>query len=345
MIPASQALAEAVQRNCHIADARHARDLTLCSYLLEMREFYRWEAGIAFGAALPRAEVGAWLNRREALWETLAGEDLAPLPLAGALHDPFDVAAINRLLVPQGLVYGAGFGRFGKPHFFLGWLERMDRSDGLTILVSGCEYARDLAALPAALQGDTVVVRREALARWLWEKVEAWNMKRTAGALALALAAHGHADDPRGALERMTDAEVESLILHERGEHAAGRRLGAAWEERLACGCRRRGELLMRAVRDNLADCLVTLPALIERAAWPSLWFWFANLEGMRRELFPALAAFDHAKVGSGGTASELSDIARRGAAHFEALAHRLLALDDAAVEALSHDLPALALA
>ena len=33
---------EAVQRNCHIADARHAREMTLCTYLLEMREFFRW---------------------------------------------------------------------------------------------------------------------------------------------------------------------------------------------------------------------------------------------------------------------------------------------------------------
>jgi hypothetical protein len=40
-----------------------------------------------------------------------------------------------------------------------------------------------------------------------------------------------------------------------------------------------------------------------------------------------------------------LREIAARGAAHFEALARRLLALDDAAVAALSHDVPALALA
>lgn len=36
-------LVQSVQRNCHVADARHAREMTLCNYLLEMREFYRWE--------------------------------------------------------------------------------------------------------------------------------------------------------------------------------------------------------------------------------------------------------------------------------------------------------------
>ena len=34
-------LIQTVQRNCHIADARHAGDYTLCVYLLKMREFYR----------------------------------------------------------------------------------------------------------------------------------------------------------------------------------------------------------------------------------------------------------------------------------------------------------------
>lgn len=345
MIAGFQHLVEAVQRNCHIADARHAREMTLCTYLLEMREFYRWEAGIPLGDPLARPEVGPWLNAREALWETLADAEFGALPVAGAAHEPFAVAEINRALVPHGLVYGAGIGRFGKPHFFLGRLDRREEVDGLSVLVCACEYARDLTTIPAALQGGTVIVRREALAQWLWEKAEAWNMKRTPGALALALAAHGYADDPRAALERMTDAETATLILHERGEHAAGRLLGAAWEERLACSGKRRAEILMRAVRDNLADCLVTLPALVERQAWPSLWFWCANFDGMRRELFPALAAFDCAKVGAGDTAAELGEIAHSGAAHFEALARRLLALDDKAVEALSHDIPALALA
>jgi hypothetical protein len=345
MIAGFHRLIEAVQRNCHIADARHAREMTLCTYLLEMREFYRWEAGIPLGDPLARPEVGAWLTEREALWETLADAEFGALPVTGAAHEPFAVAEINRALVPHGLVYGAGIGRFGKPHFFLGRLDREEESDGLAILVCACEYARDLTTMPAALQGGTVIVRREALRQWLWEKAEAWSMKKTDGAMARALAAHGYADDPQAALERMADAETGTLILHERGEHAAGHLLGAAWEERLACGCAKRAEILMRAVRDNLADCLVTLPALVERQAWPSLWFWFANLDGMRRELFPELAAFDHAKVGAGGTAGELEEIARRGAERFERLAHRLLALDEKAVEALSRGTAALALA
>lgn len=343
MIPHFDRLVAAVQRNCHIADARHAREMTLCTYLLEMREFYRWESGIPLGDPLARSEVGEWLNAREALWETLAADDFAPLPLAGNEYEPFAVAAINQAIAPHKLVYGAGIGRFGKPHFFLGRLDRKVEDDGLTVLVCECEYARDLTAIPAALQGGTVIVRREALRQWLWEKAEAWSMKKTPGAMALALAAHGYETEPGAALERMTAAETETLILHERGEHAAGKLLGTAWEDRLACAQKRRAEILMRAVRDNLADCLVTLPVLIERQAWPSLWFWFANFDGMRRELWPAMAAFDCAKVSSSVTA--LQGIVRRGATHWEAVARRLLASDEAAVEAFSHDTATLALA
>jgi hypothetical protein len=344
MLPQFDRLVAAVQRNCHIADARHAREMTLCTYLLEMREFYRWEAGIPLGDALARPEVGSWLTAREALWETLVDAEFGSVPVAGREIDPFAAAEVNRELLPRGLVYGAGIGRFGKPHFFLGRLQRHETVDDLEVLVCECEYARDLTAIPAALQQDTVVVRREALRQWLWEKAEAWALKRQPGPLARALAAHGYAEDPAGALERMTDAETDSVILHERGEYAAGRLLGAAWEERLACGSRRRAEILMRAVRDHLADSLVTLPVLLERAAWPQIDFWLANLDGMRRELAPALAGFDPEKLGAGRTAA-LRVLALRGQTHWEQVARRLLASDEAAIEALTHDIGALALA
>lgn len=36
-------LAGAVQYNCHISDARHGADYSLCIYLMKMREYYRWE--------------------------------------------------------------------------------------------------------------------------------------------------------------------------------------------------------------------------------------------------------------------------------------------------------------
>ena len=325
MISGFAPLLAAVQRNCDIADARHARDMTLCTYLLEMREFYRWQQDLPLGVAPPRDDIGRWISEREALWEELFDQDFDALPVDGSRVDPFAAAAVNTRLLPEGLVYGAGVGRFHKPHFFLGRLERVERHDGLIVLVSECEYARDLTAIPAALQGDTVIVRREALRQWLWEKAEAWAMKKTPGAMSRALDAYGFGDDPVQALERMVTGETETLILHERGEHAAGRRLDPAWQEMMAGCASRHAEVMARAVRDNLADCLSTLPALIGRDNPASLHFWFANFDGMRREIFPWLAGAYGQWIDSGDRAPLLAAVAA-GREHWHAQALRLLA-------------------
>lgn len=319
-------LIEAVQRNCHIADARHAREMTLCNYLLEMREYYRWEHGLPHGEAPPRAEVGRWLAAREQLWDSVAEEEYGELPVAGSCFQPFAVADVNAVLAGHGLVYGAGIGRYGSAHFFLGRLERRDRVDGLTVVVSGCEYVRDIAAIPAALQGDTVIVRQEALRQWLWEKAESWGVRQVPGPMRRALEAWGYFDDAAAAIERMAVAETATVILHERGEHAAGRLLGAVWEEMLAGFSERRAELFARAVRDHLADCTTTLPALVARQAWPSLHFWLANLDGLRGVLFPAMATAGEAWAATGDPAPVLA-AARAGAEHWRALALRLLDL------------------
>jgi hypothetical protein len=343
-------LIDAVQRNCHIADARHARDMTMCNYLLEMREFYRWEHALRPDQPPPRDEVGHWLREREALWDAVADEDFAALPVANASIDPFAVDAVNAAVAQLGLGYGAGIGRFGRPHFFLGRLERSEEVDGLRIVVSNCEYARDLAAIPAALQGDTVVVRREALRQWLWEKAEAWGVKQVAGPMRQALSLWGWFDDAGAALDRMADAEIATLILHERGEHQAGAILGPAWEAMLTGLSSRRAELLARAVRDHWADCLVTLPVLVERAAWASLHFWFANLEGMRRQIFPRMAEAGAAWAADGDPAPVIA-AARAGLAHWQAVAQRLLdgqrsaaAAAEAEMVRMTHNIETLAL-
>ncbi len=282
-------LVEAVQKNCHISDARHAREKSLCTYLLEMREFFRWEYEIPLAKTLSKDELGDWMTRREALWDELEDAPFESLPVAGRDFDPFDIDAINSELVPQGLVYGAGFGRFHKPHFFLGKLLRKEQRDGLTIVVSECEYARDITAFPAAMQNGVIYLRQESLRRWLREKIELWGLKKSDGALKSALDCYGLHADEEAALDRMLAHESETVILHEIGEVAADRILGAEWQEMMTSLTHKRPEIFARAVRDNLADCLSTLPALLEQGAACSLHFYFANLDGMRRALFPRL--------------------------------------------------------
>jgi hypothetical protein len=318
-------LIDAVQRNCDIADARHAREATLCTYLLQMREYYRWENELPLSAPPPREDLARWLAEREARWSALEGEAYARLPLAGASHDPFDAAGVNRELVAQGLVYGAGYGRFHRPHFFLAQLAREETREGSRVLVSGCEYARDLAAAPAALQGDTIYLRHDALRRWLWEKIELWQARNGESAFGRALACWGFVAEDPASFERLVQAQSEAMILHELGEARAAALLGPGWEEMLAGLEDRREELLARAVRDNLADCLVTLPALFEQAEPAPIHLYFAHFEGTRRELFPALAGAYRAWCEE-PAGQALPRAVEAGAAHWERAARKLLA-------------------
>ena len=160
-----------MQRNCDIADAQHARNFTLCTYLLKMREFYRWEKGYPFQASLPKDELGEWMTARENRWEGLEDAAFSPITIDETDFDPFDTAAINRALLPSGLIYSGGIGGRSVPHFFLADLLHTEERHGFPVLVSDNEHARDLAAPPAMLLGNTVFVRRESLRRMLWEKL------------------------------------------------------------------------------------------------------------------------------------------------------------------------------
>lgn len=326
-------LASVVQRNCDISDARHAGDYGLCTFLLKMREFYRWENELPFARALAKDELGEWLKEREQAWDVIEAEAFAPLPLGDSELDPFDAEAANRELLPRGCVYGAGYARMRKPMFFLGKLLRVEQRAGFTIRISSCEYARELAAPPAMLQGRTIFVRLESVRRYLWERIEEWQWRRQGGAMAQALAHYDFVADPEQALARMADNEMETMILHEVGEASAGELLGEAWGEMALALSRTPGEPLARAVRDLLADCLATLPGLIERANRPALHFYFATFDAPRRQLFPqALAAYED--FVRGGSLEQLADVAREGRERWLECARGLLALSPEGREA-----------
>ncbi len=325
-------LESAVQRNCDISDARHAGDYGLCTFLLKMREYYRWEQELPFTRSLPKDELGDWLSAREQAWNRIEADEFMPLPLARGELDPFDADAANRELLPQGCVYSAGYGRYRKPMFFLGRLLRVEERAGFTILISSSEYARELAAPPAMLQGRTIYLRLESVRRYLWEKIEEWQWRKQDNAMARALASYDFIADTEAALQRMADNEMETMILHEVGEAMAGELLGAPWREMALSASRTRSEPVVRAVRDLLADCLSTLPGLLARGNLPALHFYFATFDAPRRQLFPeALDAYEHyLRV---GVLDRLGEVARDGRERWLATARELLAVDPGARE------------
>jgi hypothetical protein len=319
-------LARAVQHNCDISDARHGADYSLCVYLMKMREYYRWEQGLPYGAALQKDLVAAWLERREALWEGLESAQFAPVAIEGEPFDPFDAAAINARLTSTGLVYSGGLGHHAKPHFLLGDLEQLHRNGDCVVYVVGKEYARDLTAPPAMTCGDAIFLRRESLQRLLWEKLESWRWNRPENALGRAFACYDFEGALEASLVAMTDREIQAVLWHEQGEYQVGCHFGDAWNLMLLDLIQTPAEIMARAVRDHLADCLVTLPALAERDDAPSLHFYVGNLSHMRQSIFPALqSAYEHWLAG-GGT-STLAEVAERGRQHWDSLARAMIAL------------------
>jgi hypothetical protein len=321
-------LAAAVQANCDIADARHAGELSMCQFLLQMREFYRWQQGLGFDQPPPRAALGLWLAEREAAWADLEDRPFVPLPLGGRAVDPFELDAVNAVLRPAGLVYGAGWVDAGRPGFFLAeGLQVDDGEPGPTVQHCGRELARGLFAPPAALQGGhTIVLRHESMARWLWEQWEGFALHRPSGAFAAWMAGHGVADDAGfiAALPCLVDEAAELLEWHERGEHAAGRWLEPGWSALRSRLSDRRATLTLRAVRDLIADCSLTLPTLLAQDRPALLHGWFAGFDGRREALHPGLSDGYAAWV-AGDRGCLLRQACRQGEAHFGALARDLL--------------------
>ena len=330
-----------VRMNCHISDALHATDYTLCVYLLKMREYYRWEHEIPFNASIPQEALSSWLTGREALWNTLEGIPFESIPLSTQLHDPFEAEAINKVLNSMGYVYSSGLGRNMKPHFFLGDLEQRREHEGYTLYISGKEYARDLAAPPAMSLGRTIFIRRESLRRMLWEKIEEWRWNRPVNAMQKAIDCYDFDTAPEDALEQMTNRETRSMLLHEIGEVMAGEELGSGWEELLSGMPHCKAELMMRAVRDHLADALSTLPGLLDEAEPASLHFYFANLTSLRKMLFPSLLdAYAHWE--QTGRTDRLEQLTEAGRDHWMSLAQEIVALNGVREGDLQHEITAL---
>ncbi len=324
-----QSLINAVQHNCDIVDARHGSDYGMCTYLLKMRELYRWTQGLPLGAPLDRGAVGDWLTAREEHLETLEDADYKPLKIDVRTFDPFDAEGINAALEAHALVYSAGLMDGARPHFFLAALEDdKQAANGFRLRVSGRELARCLNSPPAMTRGSAIFLRRESLRRYLWEKYESWLWSRPTNAMAEAIAHYPFESALDDALDQMTAAEMAAIEAHERGEYQAGLDLGDAWERMLMDLSMTPAELVARAVRDHLADCTHTLPMLVEHGRDASLHFFIGNLGAMRKQLFPGLQT-TYQRWRDGADRALFADLADRGAAHWRTVAMQLLTLHE----------------
>jgi hypothetical protein len=322
-----QQLNDTVQYNCHVADASHAGDYTLCIYLLKMRELYRWENEASFANVLQQEQVAGWLRQREDLWEKLQDNDFKNLLINELEFLPFESSEINSVLKEHNLVYSGGLGLNNRPHFFLAELEVFQQHEDYDLYIVGKEYARDMAAPPAMSVNNTIFIRKESFRRLLWEKLETWRWNRPNNALGRAFACYDCETNLEQALNEMCDCEVKNVIQHEYGEIKAGKLLGSKWEELLFELPHSKLSLYLRALRDMLADHLTTLPSLLEQQHAPSLHFYFGNLTNLRKDLAPQLiqAYQDWFETGS---FTQLQFLVEQGQKHWAKICRDVLQFD-----------------
>jgi hypothetical protein len=279
-----------VKENCLISDARFWGYYSICGLLLRLRELYRFEHGIEPWETAPEGGITDWIGQRESGWEELSEAELKPLTLDGREFAPFDVEEINSAINEAGLLYGAGYGLYGKPVFYLGDLESRESVDGYDIFISGREYARDLSIHPAMLQHRRIYARREICTLLIWEKFEEFRAKRTASALSVAFSAYGveagaDAESLRRLINEAADTELRTYIYHELGEAFESDKAGAQWAEMLSSVLSSKASMFARAVMDTMADASERglLKHIVDERKAGSLAFYMTFLGGYRR--------------------------------------------------------------
>ena len=319
-----QDLISSVQYNCDVSDAQHAADAAMCIYLMRMREHYKWLKDIPGGGHCDHKPLGQWIHNREEYLSSLQDADYTAIDLDGVGYDPFDHHGINQHLSSRGLVYCAGYGRSGKPVFCLGEIVDTECTADYEMYIIGKEFAREASAPAAMSLGNTIYIRQDAFMRLVWEMFEEWSWRKPRNAFYKAIAAFGEERDAKDATQALVTAEIESLILHEIGEVVAGGLLGEKWREMLLCLTDTSWERSARAVRDNLADSITLLPALICQGNASSIHFYFAGFHSTRSELYPAL--YEAYRIWDETRAlAPLKAVLRRGQKHWLETARKLI--------------------
>jgi hypothetical protein len=251
-------LTRQVRHNCDVSDARHAGIYSICGLAMRLRDLYKWEHGVPPWEEHEAAQVLDWIGERETLWESLADRPFGPVTIDNDEFDAFDSRAINAVLEPHGLFYGAGYAHSLKPTFFLANVEQRLTHRSRTVWRLGQELARDLLTLPAFTQDDQVVLRTEAARMFVWDQIAYLpNSSRAALAFALAACCNLSDLDQKGIrlhLDAIVKVQQSTYIRHELSELDEPVFDRATWRQMLADFPHTAVELLIRTLKDVLAD-------------------------------------------------------------------------------------------
>jgi hypothetical protein len=283
-----------IKINCDISDARYWGFFSVCGLLMRYRDLYRSEKDLQPWAEISRKDIADWIAKKESRWPELEQEDFRDVTIGGKKHHPFEVPEINHILSGQGLVYGAGYGMYMKPTFFLAELRKTREISGLTVYTSGKEYVRDLFTSAGMLQGKSIFLRLEPLTMLLMYKFSELNVRRVS-ALEDAFSHYGFRhrqiiDDIFGKkLEGMAERYADVLLRHEVAE---AKENAPEWQDILSSlDGDRKAEHYLRAIKDLIADTSEHGPykKIIDTKDRGALSLSIALMEGFRRVLYPEM--------------------------------------------------------
>jgi hypothetical protein len=180
--------------------------------------------------------------------------------MKGKQYNPYDLKGINSVLSPERLLYGAGYGHFLKPTFFLAEISREFMTGENEIFIVKREFARDLSSAPAMLQQNTIIARHETMKMFLWQKFEEMQSKRDCDALSHAFSEYGiqkqgietrTPETMESRLNEIADEELKNCIYHEIGEALQSKVLGKWWKDLIFSLPYSRAELFIRSLKDS----------------------------------------------------------------------------------------------
>jgi hypothetical protein len=292
-------LVQDIQLNCDISDAKDHGIYSMCSMVLKLRNLYKWEHGMNPWEEPEPPDLLDWIEAKENYWEELNGTAYRQLGLDKNRVSPLEIDVLNSRFVPEGLFYGAGYGRSMKTVFFLA--RQLDEKylEGCRVVVLGEELAKEMASPFALVQDGIIVIRRESLRFFFWDQVQELRSS-CRSSLRHAYEHYGIMKDGvldhgrfRSELDTIVDGELNLFIYHEIGEVLQAEFDSATLQTIIGHFPSSVLEFVCRAVKDVLADTHPKglLSHVIGEQRESTLGFYVGFLDGLREKLFPEMAS------------------------------------------------------
>jgi hypothetical protein len=311
-----------IKFNCDVSDAQFWGYFSVCGLLMRYRDLFRSERGLKPWAEINREEIMSWISSKESRWPELEAKDFRDLTIAESSYGPFDVVEVNRALQDRNLVYGAGYGMYMKPTFFLAELRSRTVMSDLTVYTSGTELIRDLFTAPGMLQEKSIYLRLEPLTMLLLYKVSERNA-RSVSALEDAFAQYGFQhrqiidETFEKRLGEMAEQYSEILLCHEIAEALEE---VPEWKIIISRAGDRKVEHYLRAIKDLIADTSDHGPykRIVDLQDRGALSLSIALIDGYRLVMYPEMQnAYN--EFSRYGNWSAIDQSRRAGYEHFRA--------------------------